>query len=133
MDSFFDKVYQIVKKIPAGKVATYGQIALRLRSGPDGSRINISPRTVGWALHANRDERVPCHRVVNKDGRLAPNFGFSLPSINRTSRRIRIELKSREGRLGGDGEAEQRRRLLAEGITFNGKNVNLSKHLWAGR
>lgn len=108
MKSFFDEVYRIVRRIPEGKVATYGQIALRLRSGPDGSQINISPRTVGWALHANRDEKVPCHRVVNKEGGLAPNFAF-------------------------DGEAEQRRRLLAEGVTFKGKNVNLARHLWNRR
>lgn len=97
---FFERVYKTVMKIPAGKVATYGQIADAL-----GTK---DARKVGWALHANRNEKVPCHRVVNKDGGLAPNFAF-------------------------DGEKEQRRRLLAEGITFKGKNVNLSKHLWAGR
>ncbi len=97
---FFDSVYKTVRKIPAGKVATYGQVAAAI-----GTK---DARKVGWALHANRDERVPCHRVVNKDGRLAPNFAF-------------------------DGETEQRRRLLVEGITFKGKNVDLSKHLWRGR
>ncbi len=103
--SFFDEVYKVVKLIPKGKVTTYGEIALRLRSGPDGSRINISPRTVGWALHANTDPKTPCHRVVNKDGKLAANFAF-------------------------DGEREQKRRLLAEGVGFIGERVNLVKHIW---
>jgi len=101
----FKEIYIIVKKIPKGKVATYGQIALRLRSGPYGSRINVSARTVGWALHANSDPKVPCHRVVNIEGRLAPNFAF-------------------------DGEVEQRRRLNSEGITFKKDRVDLEKHLW---
>ena len=150
---FFEKVYEVVRRIPKGKVTTYGEIALRLRSGPIGSialrlrsgpigsKVNVSPRSVGWALHANRDEKTPCHRVVNREGRLAPNFGFHLPSINCTSRRVRIsracarlipriEPKSQEGRLGGDGEAEQRRRLEGEGVIFKGDKVDLGKHLW---
>jgi len=103
---FFEQVYRLVRKIPKGKVATYGQIALRLRSGPLGSRINISPRTVGWALHANSDPQVPCHRVVNKDGRLAPNFAL-------------------------DGWREQKRRLLEEGVAFiDEMHVDLKRYLW---
>lgn len=83
---FFEQVYRLVRRVPRGKVVTYGQIAAAL-----GSR---DARRVGWALHANRDKNMPCHRVVNKDGRLAPNFAF-------------------------DGEAEQRRRLEAEGVRFS--------------
>ncbi len=67
-NNFFDQVYGVVRKIPKGKVATYGQIAEIL-----GTK---DARKVGWALHANRSADVPCHRVVNKDGRLAPNFAF---------------------------------------------------------
>lgn len=84
---FFDQVYELIKEIPEGFVMTYGQVALRLRSGPSAAR------TVGWALHANRDPKVPCHRVVNKDGRLAPGYAFGGPN-------------------------EQRSRLLAEGVGF---------------
>ncbi len=92
--NFFERVYAVVREIPEGMVMTYGQVALRLRSGPNGHRINISPRTVGWALHANKDgSGVPCHRVVNKEGRLAPSYAFG-------------------------GYHEQRNRLLAEGIKF---------------
>lgn len=66
----FEKIYEQVKKIPKGKVATYGQIAL-MAGNPRWSQI------VGYALHANPEPGViPCHRVVRKDGRLAKNFAF---------------------------------------------------------
>lgn len=84
--NFNDKVYEIVKKVPRGRVTTYGQVATQL-GNPRWSR------QVGWALHANKSDQVPCHRVVNRVGRLAPNFAF-------------------------DGAAEQRRRLEAEGVAF---------------
>jgi len=82
---FFEQVYEVVKKIPKGKVITYGQVA-RILDTKDSRR-------VGHALHANRDSGVPCHRVVNKDGRLALGYAF-----------------------GGIGE--QRARLIAEGVKF---------------
>lgn len=53
--------------IPKGRVATYGQIAALL-GRPRGGR------EVGWALSGCRDPRVPCHRVVDRNGRLAPRF-----------------------------------------------------------
>jgi methylated-DNA-protein-cysteine methyltransferase-like protein len=68
--SFYNKVYDIVKQIPKGKVATYGQIAL-LCCSPRASR------AVGYALHFNpMPGIIPCHRVVNREGRLAPAFAF---------------------------------------------------------
>ncbi len=68
--SFYDKVYEYVKKVPKGKVVTYGQVACMLGS-PRASR------AVGYALHFNPTPVViPCHRVVNKEGRLAPAFAF---------------------------------------------------------
>jgi methylated-DNA-protein-cysteine methyltransferase related protein len=66
--TFFDQVYEIVKKIPKGKVMTYGQVAKAI-----GSR---DARRVGHALHANKSSDVPCHRVVFADGRLATGFAF---------------------------------------------------------
>jgi methylated-DNA-protein-cysteine methyltransferase-like protein len=66
--NFFQKVYWLVKKIPAGRVTTYGELAKVL-----GTR---DARRVGQALHANRDAAVPCHRVVNRDGGLAVSFAF---------------------------------------------------------
>lgn len=68
--SFYDIVYEQVKKIPAGKVATYGQIAI-LCGSPRASR------AVGYALHSNpMPGIIPCHRVVNRFGGLAPAFAF---------------------------------------------------------
>ena len=68
--NFFEKVYEAVKKIPKGKVATYGQIAHAV-GAPSAAR------QVGWALHVNPAPGIiPCHRVVNRMGRLAPAFAF---------------------------------------------------------
>lgn len=66
--NFFDQVYALVRRIPAGKVATYGDLARAL-----GTR---DARRVGHALHSNPDPTCPCHRVVTQDGRLAPNYAF---------------------------------------------------------
>ena len=69
-ENFFARVYAAVQKIPYGRVATYGQIA-RLCGNPRSSR------AVGYALHVNPFPGiVPCHRVVNREGRLAPAFAF---------------------------------------------------------
>lgn len=69
-NNFYQKVYEVVKHIPKGKVATYGQIA-RILHSPHASR------AVGYALHVNPYFGVvPCHRVVNRYGRLAPSFAF---------------------------------------------------------
>lgn len=68
--SFFEDVYTVVRKIPKGKVATYGQIA-RMLGQPKKSKI------VGWALHSNPYQgTVPCHRVVNRNGELSEGFVF---------------------------------------------------------
>lgn len=66
----FEKIYDVVCKIPKGKVATYGQVAL-LAGNPRWSQI------VGYALHSNpRPLEIPCHRVVNRFGGLASAFAF---------------------------------------------------------
>lgn len=68
--NFFEKVYEVVKQIPYGKVMSYGQIACIIGCPR-------MARQVGWALHGNPDpERIPCYRVVNKDGRVSPAFAF---------------------------------------------------------
>ena len=62
MANSFDRIYAVVKKIPRGTVASYGQVAL-LAGNPRWARV------VGYALHANPDpEGIPCYRVVTKDG-----------------------------------------------------------------
>lgn len=66
----FDKIYGQVRRIPRGKVATYGQIAT-LAGNPHWSQI------VGYALHSNPAPGViPCHRVVNRFGGTAAAFAF---------------------------------------------------------
>lgn len=68
--TFFESVYEVVKRIPKGKVLTYGDIA-RAVGAPR------SARQVGWALHSNPQPGViPCHRVVFGDGRLTEGFAF---------------------------------------------------------
>ena len=85
--SVFDKIYKVVCEIPRGKVATYGQVAL-LAGNPRWARV------VGYALHNNpAPEIIPCHRVVNREGRVAAAFVF------------------------GGGEA-QRQMLENEGVVF---------------
>ncbi len=68
--SVFDRIYKQVCLIPMGKVATYGQIAA-LAGNPRWARV------VGYALHSNPAPGViPCHRVVNREGRPADAFVF---------------------------------------------------------
>lgn len=68
--NFYEKVYNIVKQIPKGKVATYGQIAF-LCDSPKASR------AVGYALHKNPDPcNIHCYKIVNKQGELASSFAF---------------------------------------------------------
>ena len=73
----FEKIYEQVKKIPKGKVASYGQIAL-MAGNPRWSQV------VGYALHSNPEPSViPCHRVVNKEGKLAKSFAFGGENVQR--------------------------------------------------
>lgn len=101
-ESFFSRVYEVVCRIPAGKVATYGQVAL-MAGKLHGARV------VGFALHQNpRPGVIPCHRVVFRDGRLSPSFAFGGEGAQR-------ELLETEGVL-----------FLADGA------VDLSKCRWDG-
>ena len=78
MDNFFQRVFDIVKQIPEGRVTTYGQIA-RMIGEPRKARY------VGFAMHQSPGVAggVPCHRVVFKDGSLAPGFAFGGPEAQR--------------------------------------------------
>lgn len=68
--SSFELIYDVVKQIPRGKVATYGQVAA-LAGNRNWSRV------VGYALHANPEpEHIPCHRVVNRFGEVSRAFAF---------------------------------------------------------
>ncbi len=100
MNGFFNKVYDVVKQIPLGKVATYGQIAKLCGN----KRMS---RQVGWALHVNPNPyETPCHRVVNRRGKLAPAFAFG-------------------------GIDVQKQLLLKEGVIFTDEDtVDLAACLW---
>ncbi len=86
-NGFFQRVYDLVATIPRGKVMTYGQIARMLGGLYSGC-------TVGFAMRAAPGERnLPCHRVVNKQGEMAPGYCFG-------------------------GADNQRRMLRKEGVKF---------------
>lgn len=68
--STFEKIYEVVKAIPIGRVASYGQVA-RMAGNPRWARV------VGYALHNNpMPGKIPCHRVVNRHGEVAKAFAF---------------------------------------------------------
>ena len=94
----FEKIYEVVKSIPKGKVATYGQVAL-LAGNPRWARV------VGYALHINPEPgAIPCHRVVNREGKVALGFAFG-------------------------GEGVQRQLLESEGIVFESDGrIDLEKY-----
>ena len=100
-ESFFERAWDVVRQIPEGRVASYGQVA-RLMGAPR------CARQVGYAMHASPGVAggVPCHRVVFADGSLAPGFAF-----------------------GGPGE--QRRMLEAEDVGFApGGRVDMARFSW---
>ena len=73
----FEKIYNAVRKIPKGKVCTYGQIAA-MAGNPRWSRI------VGYALHVNPEPGIiPCHRVVTKNGEVSKAFAFGGENMQR--------------------------------------------------
>ncbi|HOO85076.1 MAG TPA: MGMT family protein [Prolixibacteraceae bacterium] len=98
---FFDKVYQIVKQIPPGRVTSYGTIARYLGSAR-------SSRMVGWAMNASHThaEWIPAHRVVNRNGLLTGKKFFG-------------------------GENTMQELLESEGVIIEDDQiVNFEKHLW---
>lgn len=105
MKEIFSRVYRIVKKIPSGKVTTYGQIAQMINDQwlmVNGKKIGA--RTVGWALHKNPIPVViPCHRVVAANGNL---HGFA------------------------QGLAKKKELLRKEGIRVRNDKIDLEKYQW---
>ena len=100
-ESFFERSWDVVRQIPEGRVASYGQVA-RLMGAPR------CARQVGYAMHGSPGVSggVPCHRVVFADGSLAPGFAF-----------------------GGPGE--QMRMLEAEGVSFRPDGrVDMKESAW---
>ncbi|MGN0574154.1 MAG: MGMT family protein [Acutalibacteraceae bacterium] len=96
----FEKIYEVVRQIPKGKVATYGLVAA-LAGNPRWARV------VGYALHVNPEPgKIPCHRVVNRQGMVSSAFAFG-------------------------GENMQRLLLSEEGIEFRPDgSIDLCKFIW---
>lgn len=67
--SFFEKVYEVAKQIPSGRVTSYGAIAKYLGAAR-------SARMVGYAMNGSTGKGVPAHRVVNRLGLLTGKFHF---------------------------------------------------------
>ena len=68
--NFFEKVYEVAKQIPFGRVTSYGAIAKYLGTAK-------SARMVGWAMNASHNNAdIPAHRVVNRNGLLTGKFHF---------------------------------------------------------
>lgn len=107
MGDFYERAYEVVRRIPRGKVASYGQIA-RLLGQPRKSRF------VGFAMRANphpgsEEDTIPCHRVVFKDGSICEGFAFGGPEA-------------------------QRSLLEAEGVIFADEtHVDMARCQWDGR
>lgn len=98
----FQRVYEVVRQIPKGRVTTYGQIACML-GNPHLSQV------VGFALHVNPEPgTIPCHRVVNRFGGLSEAFAFG--GLN--EQRLLLEAEGVE--------------FLPDG------NVELKKYMWYG-
>ncbi|HSN73618.1 MAG TPA: MGMT family protein [Anaerolineae bacterium] len=104
MPSFFDQVYAVVRQIPSGKVASYGQIAALLGHPR-------AARTVGWALAALREQQeqdVPWQRVINAQGR--------------------VSIRNLE-----HAPEEQQMLLEAEGVEFNERGtIDWKRYGWDG-
>lgn len=75
-ETFFDRVYKVVKKIPKGRVTSYGAIARFLGS-------TGSSRMVGWAMNASHSSKhpIPAQRVVNRNGLLTGKRHFGPPNL----------------------------------------------------
>ncbi len=98
----FNKIYDVVRKIPRGKVCTYGCVAA-MAGNPRWSRV------VGYALHVNPEPgKIPCHRVVTKNGEVSKAFAFG-------------------------GENMQRILLAEEGIEFlDDGRIDMKRFAWNG-
>ncbi|HBL52067.1 MAG: hypothetical protein A3D24_00370 [Candidatus Blackburnbacteria bacterium RIFCSPHIGHO2_02_FULL_39_13] len=110
--SYYELVWKFVEKIPKGKVMAYGEVArmVGVREVGEIGEVRgkkITANMVGWALHKNKNpKKIPCHRVVNKDGKLATGYAFG-------------------------GQVEQKRKLVEEGVIFkDNQHVNLEICAW---
>jgi len=100
--SFYERVWAVLEHLPPGRVTTYGDIAEYV-----GTR--AAARTVGWALNAAVGSGLPCHRVVNRNGKLTGARFFETPNV-------------------------MEERLRSEDIRFiEDERVDLDAHRWVPR
>lgn len=95
-----DRIYEIVRKIPKGRVSTYGAIA-------DCIGMRTTSRMVGWAMNASHriTPKIPAHRVVNRNGVLTGKLHFETPTLMQ-------ELLESEGIKIIDDQIQQFNQLL---------------------
>jgi len=93
-----EQVFRLVRRIPAGRVMSYGQIAAELAS-------RLSPRAVGWMLHRCPDD-VPWHRVVNASGGCSTD---RLPDFPQGLQRAMLEAEGVVFRTNGTLDIEHYR------------------------
>ncbi|ASZ10611.1 MGMT family protein [Chitinophaga pendula] len=98
--SFFEKVFELARLVPKGRVTTYGTIA-------EAAGIRLSARMVGWAMHAAGKVHppVPAHRVVNRNGMLTGKHHFPTPTLME-------ELLAKEGVVVKNDKVQQFKELL---------------------
>jgi len=97
-DNYYTKVYDITKKIPHGRISTYGAIANYLELG--------SARMVGWALNKSfTGKAIPAHRVVNRKGELSGRVHFPSPTMMQ-------ELLESEGVIVSDHKVQEFKKLF---------------------
>ena len=106
-DHWYQAIWEVARQIPAGKVATYGQVAALVPQPPGVSPQDYAAFRARWCGNAMRacPPDVPWQRVINSEGKISPRPG-----------------------------AEQQRHLLEqEGVVFDAKGkVDLKKYAWAG-
>lgn len=103
---FNERVWELARKIPRGKVATYGQLALMLKPPPgvEASTYRaFGPRWVGGAMAACPDD-VPWQRIINSQGKISAR----------------------------PGAQKQRKLLMTEGVEFEKDRLDLKKYGWNG-
>jgi methylated-DNA-[protein]-cysteine S-methyltransferase len=85
MKSFKEKCYSVLKKVPKGKITTYKSISRKLNTK--------AYRAVGNAMNKNRNNKIPCHRVINSNGKIG---GFNKGINNKIEllRSENIEIKN---------------------------------------
>ena len=117
----YTRIYDVVRRIPAGKVATYGQVAL-LAGNPRWARV------VGYALHVNPDpDGIPCFRVVNRRGGCVRRQGASPGAA--APRRCRAAA----GRPGGSGALPVGRKKPALNLWIKRKETTYAVYFIEGQ